>query len=109
MNRESYEDMLVGLGYNPAYFNRGSLLRHDSNRRLPRVYFNNKRNGFVFFTVRHEESHHFPKTLWQRINHQQKADSGPVHMTVIPVRGKEVAAFTDLKTQKLMVSARYRT
>ncbi len=32
MTRESYEDMLVGLGYNPAYFKRGSLIRHDSNR-----------------------------------------------------------------------------
>ena len=98
MNRESYEDMLVGLGYNPAYFNRGSLLRHDSNRRLPRVYFNNKRNGFVFFTVRHEESHHFPKTLWQRINHQQKADSGPYN-DVIPVSRKRSRHLLTPKTQ----------
>ncbi len=109
MTRESYEKLLEELGYNPAYFKRGSLLRHDLNRHLPRIYFNNKRDGFVFFTVRREESGHYPTMLWREIEPQQIADSGSVHMTVVPKRGRERAAFADLRSRKLTQPATYRT
>ena len=109
MIRESYEEMLEELGYNPAYFKRGRLLRHDANRHLPRIYLNNKREGFVFFTARREESCHYPKTLWREIEPQQAADSGSEYMTVVPKRGRERAAFADLRSRKLTQPATYRT
>lgn len=107
MTREFYEDLLVDLGYNPSYFRRGSLLRHDSNRHLPRVYFNT-RDGLAFFTVWIEEARHFPSTLWRRIDNPHNAEPGAVHMEVVPLTGKEKDAFANLRNQRLSRPAIHR-
>lgn len=106
MTRENYEVLLERLGYNPGYFKTGNLLRHPSNRRLPRVYMNT-RDGSVFFTVFREESHHYPESLWQRID--QPTDPTAKHMEVAPIRGKEIAAFEDLAKRTLARPATYRS
>ena len=106
MTRENYEDLLESLGYNPAHFGKSHLLRHPSNRHLPRVYMNT-RDGNVFFTVFREESHHYPESLWQRID--QTTVPTAKHMEVVPIRGKEIAAFEDLAKRTLARPATYRT
>ena len=109
MTWETYADLLTELGYNPGYFDRGRLLRHDLNRRLPRVYFNRRRDGLVYFTAVHCERQHFPEGLWLRIAAQQSADDHPRYMTVVPRRGLERAAFADLSDRQLARIATYRS
>ena len=108
MNRESYEKLLTELGYDPEYFKRGSLLRHNANRSLPRVYFNS-RYGSAFFTVWIEEARHYPNALWRRIDHTGNAKAGAVHMEVVPLAGKERVAFANLVNQRIDRPATYRT
>ena len=108
MTYEEYAKLLSKLGYDPEHFKFGHLLRHDSNRNLPQVYFN-QRLGETFFVIRREERHHFPETLWTRISPHCSASATTPHDEVVPNRGKEHAAFLDLKARRLERPAIYRT
>ena len=109
MTWEAYADLLAELGYEPAYFKMGSLLRHYSNRRLPRVHPSRKRDGFVFFVVSGEELQHFPEILWRRIAEPAKSGNDYGHTEIAPKASTERAAFADLSKRCLTRPATYRT
>ena len=97
MNFSAYVTMLRGLGF--AQVRRGFLLKHPGL--LPSVHFNKKGNaksdtGRVYFTTFRTDLDSFPPELWQEISPQQKKDQPPRFRTLVPVDGKELAAFQGL-------------
>ena len=100
MNFSAYVTMLRGLGF--AQVRRGFLLKHPGL--LPSVHFNKKGNaksdtGRVYFTTFRTDLDSFPPELWQEISPQQKKDQPPRFRTLVPVNGKELAAFQGLLTR----------
>jgi hypothetical protein len=97
VNFSAYVTMLGGLGFTQV--RRGFLLKHPSQP--PSVYFNKKGNaksdaGLVYFTTYRRDLAKFPPELWQEIAPQQKKDEPPKFRTLVPVAGKERAAFQSL-------------
>lgn len=91
MNVSAYEGLFIELGFTAV--ERGKKLRHINDP--PTLYFNWKRGGEVYFTGQRSDRDVYFEELWREIPAQQKKDSTPELITVLPVDGKERQAFND--------------
>ena len=104
---EYYVALLIRLGYDPEFFTRGRLLRHNSNRSLPRVYFNRRRDGSGYFVIRRNERRYYPDKFWKILYDSLTAKSDSDHLEVVPKTGLELTALSWLRDQRLESPARY--
>lgn len=96
MNYEAYMELFKKLGFRDIELRKA--LKHQNP--IPTIYFNRKRDGFIYFTVHAKDRAAFKGTLWQFIEAQQKKDQDPRLRTVVPTAGNERQAFLDVADRK---------
>ena len=93
MGFQVYAGIFRRLGF--TQIERGKLLKHPEMAYS--IYFNNRRDGFVFFTAaRKDDGVYSDRAVWSILPPQQVKDEKPCFMTVVPVAGKEAYAFETL-------------
>jgi hypothetical protein len=101
MKVSAYEYLFRMLGFTAV--ERGKKLRHLKDP--PTLYFNWKRSGEVYFTGQRSDRDVYSEELWREIPAQQKKDSAPELITILPIEGKERQAFSDFLNRSAIGSS----
>ena len=91
-SKEQFTDLFRELGFHNIESRK--TLKH--RRPIPSLYFNNNREGAVYFTGYKKDQYRYPDHLWIPLPPQQDKDMRPSLITVIPKAGKEREAFRAL-------------
>ena len=105
MNQEQYVEMFEKLGLycrdrygndRPIYtaYRSGRKLRHP-DRDLPTIYFCTY-DQRIYFSVRVEDSHHYPAHLWDMFRPRPRGERDEAYMCLAPREGMERRAFRQL-------------
>ena len=92
MNPTAYATLFRELGF--QRWEHRKKLRHKSLDVT--LYFNCRRDGFVWFTAYSRDRAQFADAFWQSVPAPQKKDARPDLCTLVPRPGRERAAFEDL-------------
>ena len=105
MNQDQYVEMFEKLGLycrdrygndRPIYtaYRSGRKLRHP-DRDLPTIYFCTY-DQRIYFSVRVEDSHHYPAHLWDMFRPRPRGERNEAYMCLTPREGMERRAFRQI-------------